>query len=259
MIEFNCPECDAVVKAPEVAAGRQGKCKKCGTQVFVPSGILDSTAKHSNASIPSDNLPVGKSGMRRAVQVPLWAVAAWLTVSIVWPLVLMSAFSAGDSTRGEKSSAADSQAIDPSRITHLESEVQQLVASQQEVPDTLSAKSIVCDRLLTGKVLVYDEDNKLRIALLTGPDTVSYSTTDPGVTIFAKSIMSGVMVDGGDGSESDLLATGGPGGGGGGSVSVQAGGGKKSLRLVSTQHFGVWMEERDGEAYQQIRLEPVSK
>jgi hypothetical protein len=36
VIEFKCPECDSVLKAPKEYAGRSAKCKKCDSQVIIP-------------------------------------------------------------------------------------------------------------------------------------------------------------------------------------------------------------------------------
>jgi hypothetical protein len=37
-IEFQCPGCGSVLKAPDQAVGRRAKCNKCGASVIVPQG-----------------------------------------------------------------------------------------------------------------------------------------------------------------------------------------------------------------------------
>jgi hypothetical protein len=39
-IDVRCPECGSVLKAPEQAAGKKAKCKKCGTSFRVPGGSV---------------------------------------------------------------------------------------------------------------------------------------------------------------------------------------------------------------------------
>ena len=39
-IQFNCSECGQVMKAPETAAGRKGRCKACGNVERVPRPLI---------------------------------------------------------------------------------------------------------------------------------------------------------------------------------------------------------------------------
>src|SRR5688500_10060952 len=38
-IEFPCPTCRQLVRTPDAAAGKKGKCPSCGTVVIIPAPI----------------------------------------------------------------------------------------------------------------------------------------------------------------------------------------------------------------------------
>jgi hypothetical protein len=77
MIRFQCPECGKALKAPEAAAGQDGRCR-CG-HVFDIPGSLDSD---------SVDLPIRRRGRRKTAVVPsimavvfaLMAIAAWVAI-----------------------------------------------------------------------------------------------------------------------------------------------------------------------------------
>lgn len=64
MIQFNCPHCSAVLKVPDEAAGKTGRCVKCGSSATAPTKevTLDDLAtalQPASASMPpqSDGIP----------------------------------------------------------------------------------------------------------------------------------------------------------------------------------------------------------
>ncbi|MCH7474571.1 MAG: cytochrome C oxidase subunit IV family protein [Gemmatimonadetes bacterium] len=36
-IELHCPQCEKLIKAPDTAGGRHGKCPYCGRDVYIPA------------------------------------------------------------------------------------------------------------------------------------------------------------------------------------------------------------------------------
>lgn len=65
-IEFHCPYCTAVIRVPDSAAGRKGRCPKCDTLLIIPT--VERPAQQPAPVQPVSGKPAGEtqSGLRRA-------------------------------------------------------------------------------------------------------------------------------------------------------------------------------------------------
>ena len=62
MIPVECPNCKSQLKAPDEAAGRTAKCKKCGSPITIPRVAASNVDKpNPNAMIPSRQLEIKTS------------------------------------------------------------------------------------------------------------------------------------------------------------------------------------------------------
>lgn len=49
-IEFNCPECSAAIRVPDMYSGKRGSCPKCSTKLIVPNVVPPQQAPESMAA-----------------------------------------------------------------------------------------------------------------------------------------------------------------------------------------------------------------
>lgn len=85
MISFSCPACGHVIKAPDDAVGKTGKCK-CGERVRVPSPRSSITAEKPSCPRP---IPAPSSFPDASPELPKWLANAFPNAS---PAVLKSLY-----------------------------------------------------------------------------------------------------------------------------------------------------------------------
>lgn len=66
-IEFHCPQCDRLIKAPEGSGGKKGVCPSCGRTVYIPTP--------SDELEPYDLAPVDEADQRHQAQLEAEALA----------------------------------------------------------------------------------------------------------------------------------------------------------------------------------------
>lgn len=84
MIEFACPHCGHDVQVQDSAAGRSGKCRKCGQSVKVPALPV----APSNVDVPvAQNATVVSQSRRGDEKIKL--VGIWIIISTVLPILFI--------------------------------------------------------------------------------------------------------------------------------------------------------------------------